>query len=53
MAKPANLKPALQAWLPPAAVKKIKFLTKSNMGEYVDEENRLEAWGGADSWEYK
>lgn len=43
----------IKAWLPPAAVKKIKFLTKSNMSEYVDDENRLEAWGGQDSWEYK
>merc|ERR1719348_172420 len=36
-----------------AAVKKIKFLTKSNMSEYVDDENRLECWGGQDTWEYK
>jgi len=34
-------------------VKKIKFLTKSNMSEYVDDENRLECWGGQDTWEYK
>ena len=32
----------IKAWLPAAAVKKIKFLTKSNMGEYIDEDNRLE-----------
>jgi len=43
----------IKAWLPPQAVKKIKFLTKSNMSEYVDDENRLECWGGQDSWEYK
>jgi len=43
----------IKAWLPPPAVKKIKFLTKSNMSEYVDDENRLEAWGGLDTWEYK
>merc|ERR1711971_1109515 len=42
-----------EAWLPPQAVKKIKFLTKSNMSEYVDDENRLECWGGQDTWEYK
>ena len=30
------------AWLPPAAVKKIKFLTKSNMSEYVSEDQMLE-----------
>jgi len=43
----------IKAWLPPAAVKKIKFLTKSNMGEYVTEENRLEEWGGSDPWQYQ
>jgi len=42
----------IKAWLPPAAVKKIKFLTKSNMGEYVTDENRLEEWGGSDPWTY-
>lgn len=42
----------IKGWLPPAAVKKIKFLTKSNMGEYLTEENRLEEWGGTDSWQY-
>ena len=43
----------IKAWLPPAAVRKIKFLTKSNMGEYIDMENRLESWGGNDAWEYR
>lgn len=42
----------IKAWLPAAAVKKIKFLTKSNMNEYIDESNRLECWGGSDPWEY-
>ena len=42
----------IKGWLPPAAVKKIKFLTLSNMGEYVSEDNRLEEWGGTDTWTY-
>jgi len=42
----------IKGWLPAAAVKKIKFLTKSNMGEYLTEENRLEEWGGSDPWQY-
>lgn len=42
----------IKAWLPAAAVKKIKFLTKSNVGEYIDDDNRFEAWGGSDDWEY-
>ena len=32
----------IERWLPPAAVKKIKFLTKTNMNEYVTDDNRLE-----------
>jgi hypothetical protein len=36
----------IKALFPPAAVKKINFLTKSNMGEYVTEENGLEEWVG-------
>ena len=43
---------AIKGWLPPAAVKKIKFLTKTNMHEYVSDENRLEEWGGTDPWQY-
>lgn len=42
----------IKGWLPPAAVKKIKFLTKTNMNEYVSDENRLEEWGGTDPWTY-
>ena len=42
----------IKGWLPPAAVKKIKFLTKTNMNEYVNDENRLEEWGGSDPWQY-
>ena len=42
----------IKGWLPPAAVKKIKFLTKSNMAEYVAEDQMLEDWGGTDSWQY-
>ena len=42
----------IKGWLPPAAVKKIKFLTKSNMAEYVAEDQMLEDWGGTDAWQY-
>ena len=42
----------IKGWLPPAAVKKIKFLTKSNMSEYVPEDQMLEDWGGTDPWQY-
>ena len=42
----------IKGWLPPAAVKKIKFLTKTNMAEYVAEDQMLEDWGGTDGWQY-
>ena len=32
----------IKAWLPAAGVKKIRFLTKATMGEYVDDQNRFE-----------
>ena len=36
----------IKTWLPASAIKKIKFLTKSSIGEYVDDANRFTAWGG-------
>ena len=36
----------IKTWLPAAAVKKIKFLAKSNIGEYVPEDQRTILWGG-------
>jgi len=42
----------IKGWLPPPAVKKIKFLTKTNMKEYVSEDQMLEDWGGSDTWQY-
>lgn len=36
----------IKTWLPAGAVKKIKFLTKSNIGEYVNEDQRPPQWGG-------
>jgi hypothetical protein len=32
----------IKGWLPAAGVKKIRFLTKATMGEYVDDQNRFE-----------
>ena len=43
----------IKTWLPASAVKKIKFLNKSNVGEYVAEDQRFVAWGGTDDWEYE
>ena len=36
----------IKSWLPAAAVKKIKFLTKSNLSEFVKPDQALVAWGG-------
>jgi hypothetical protein len=43
----------IKGWLPAAGVKKIKFLSKATMGEYVREDSRLVEWGGTDAWEYE
>ena len=32
--------------MPAAGVKKIKFLTKSNLSEYIPEDQQLAIWGG-------
>ena len=36
----------IKSWLPAAGVKKIKFLTKSNLAEYIPEDQQLVIWGG-------
>ena len=36
----------IKSWLPAAGVKKIKFLTKSNLAEYIPKEQQLVVWGG-------
>ena len=36
----------IKGWLPAAGVKKIKFLTKSNLAEYIPEDQQLVIWGG-------
>ncbi|XP_059088816.1 motile sperm domain-containing protein 2-like isoform X1 [Tigriopus californicus] len=43
----------IKSWLPASAVKKIKFLNKQNIGEYVNSNQRFTAWGGSDPWEYE
>ena len=36
----------IKSWLPAAGVKKIKFLTKTNLIEYIPEDQQLAIWGG-------
>ena len=43
----------IKAWLPAGAVKKIKFVNKNTVDEYVHPEQKLFAWGGSDPWEYE
>lgn len=42
----------IKTWLPSGAVKKIKFLNKTNIREYVNEDQLLPSWGGTETWEY-
>ena len=39
--------------MPAGAVKKIKFVNKNTVDEYVKPDQKLLAWGGEDSWEYE
>ena len=43
----------IKAWLPAAGVRKIKFVNKNTVDEYVIPDQKLVAWGGNDSWEYE
>jgi len=43
----------IKAWLPAGAVRKIKFVNKNTVDEYVHPEQKLLAWGGSDTWEYE
>jgi len=36
----------IKGWLPAAGVKKIKFVAKASIGEFVRAEDRLKEWGG-------
>ena len=38
--------------LPAAGVAKLRDVTKSTFGNFVDDDNRLESWGGSDDWEF-
>ena len=42
----------IKGWLPPGDVKMIKFLSKSNIAEYIPEDQQLAIWGGKDNWSY-
>lgn len=43
----------IKSWLPPKAVQKIKFLSKSNLKEYVAPEQALKSWGGLDEYVFE
>merc|ERR1719192_2932242 len=39
--------------LPAAGVARLRDVTKKDFGKFVDDDNRLEAWGGSDDWEFE
>jgi len=43
----------IKGWLPPGDVKLIKFLSKSNIAEFIPEDQQLEIWGGKNVWTYE
>jgi hypothetical protein len=49
---PAAAWKIIKTWLPASGVRKVKFVNKSNLDEFVSADQRLTAWGGEDDWEY-
>ncbi len=42
----------IKTWLPAAGVKKIKFLNKDTLTQYVSDDQKIPAWGGSVEWKY-
>lgn len=42
----------IKTWLPAKAVKKIKFLSKNNLYEFVSKESSMVSWGGENDYEF-
>lgn len=42
----------IKSWLPEKAVKKINFVNKSNLKNFVEPKYSLSCWGGQDSYEF-
>lgn len=42
----------IKTWLPAKAVKKIKFLNKQNLNEFIPKESTMVSWGGDDCYEF-
>jgi hypothetical protein len=43
----------IKAWLPAGAVKKIKFVNKNTVDEFVPYDQKFVHWGGEDDWVYE
>merc|ERR550534_1275070 len=39
--------------LPAAGVARLRDVSKKDFGKFVDDDNRLETWGGSDDWEFE
>jgi len=42
----------IKTWLPEKAVKKINFVNKSTLKNFVEPERALASWGGQDNYEF-
>lgn len=42
----------IKTWLPAKAVKRIKFVSKHNLNEFVPQESAMVSWGGEDYYEF-
>ena len=43
----------IKAWLPAVAVKKIKFVNKNTIDEFIPYDKKFVHWGGEDDWVYE
>lgn len=43
----------IKAWLPAVAVKKIKFVNKNTIDEFIPYDQKFVHWGGEDDWVYE
>ena len=43
----------IKGWIPPAGVRKVKFLSKNTLSEFIPEDHQLRIWGGENDWAYE
>lgn len=42
----------IKSWLPPKAIRKMKFVSKANLKEFIEPEQALKSWGGLNDYTF-